>query len=72
MLNRYANYDILTIEISNRGENVQENKITVDGKDILIKSHIAKNKQYVLIDVVIPLANGGTKTTGFKVNLKGV
>lgn len=30
---------------------MQENKITVDGKDILIKSQVAKNKQYVLIDL---------------------
>lgn len=51
---------------------MQENKITVDGKDVLVKSQVAKNKQYVLIDVVIPLANGGTKTTGFKVDLKGM
>ena len=51
---------------------MQENKIVVDDKDILIKSYVAKNKQYVLIDVVIPLKNGGTKTTGFRVDLKGM
>ena len=51
---------------------MQENKIVVDGKDVLIKSYVAKSKQYVLIDFVIPLANGGTKTTGFKVDLKGM